>query len=372
VAGLRLRIVHTESSLGWGGQELRILAEAEGLARRGHTVRIVCPQEARLYREAQARGIDVRALPIARKRVPALAALAAALRAEAPQVLCTHSSTDSWLGALAARVLRGPPAIVRVRHISAPVPRNALSRWLYRQAARVVTTGEALRRELIARLGLDPARVVSVPTGADPARFRPGDRRAARARLGLPAEAFVVGVVATLRSWKGHRYLVEAIGRLPERFQLLVVGDGPQREPLAAQIAALGLERRVHLVGERADVLPWLHALDAFALPSYANEGVPQALVQAMLVGLPSVVTLAGAIDELAAHERTALVVPPRNAHALAEALARLAADSALAREMGEAARRHCVENHTLERMLDRMEALYLEVTRRPAGGPRA
>jgi len=113
------------------------------------------------------------------------------------------------------------------------------------------------------------------------------------------------------------------------------------------------------MAGDQRDVLPWLQALDLFALPSYANEGVPQALVQAMLCGLPCVTTTVGSIGELARHEVTALVVPPREPHALAAAIARLAEDPALRKELGVAARRHCVENFSYERMLDRMEAIY-------------
>jgi glycosyltransferase involved in cell wall biosynthesis len=150
--------------------------------------------------------------------------------------------------------------------------------------------------------------------------------------------------------------------RLPQGIELLVVGDGPMRETLEARIVKLGLQDRVHMQGNQADVLPWLRALDIFVLPSYANEGVPQALVQAMLVELACVTTSVGGIPELAEHERTALVVPPRDPPALAAAIERLAQDEGLRRELGEAARKHCVEGYSYERMLDRMEAIYASV----------
>ena len=343
-----LRIVHTESSLGWGGQELRILAEAQGLIRRGHAVMLLCPYEARIYSAAPHWGVPAAALPIGRKRLKGVRSLMEWFRANPCDVVCTHSSTDSWLAALARRALGRPPRLVRLRHISAPVPRGPLSRWLYMRAAdRVITTGEALRRSLIEANGFDPARIESVPTGMDAGRFRPGEKRASRARFGLPQDRTLVGIVATLRDWKGHEYLLEALARLPDSVELVVVGDGPVRGAVEAHIDRLRLRGRVHMQGEQADVLPWLRALDLFALPSYANEGVPQALVQAMLVELPCVTTNVGAIPEIAEHERTALVVPPRNADALAAALGRLAADEGLRRELGEAARKHCVEGYS-------------------------
>jgi glycosyltransferase involved in cell wall biosynthesis len=355
-----LIIVHTESSLGWGGQEIRILSESQGMIRRGHRVTILCPAEARLFSEAPAWGVPAVALPIARKRVAGLKALVEWFRENRCDVVNTHSSTDSWLAALALVALGRPFPIVRTRHISARVPRNPLSKWLYaRAAARVVTAGEALKRRLVEENGIPAARIESVPTGMDAARYRPGSRAAARAKLGLAESATLVGIVATLRSWKGHRFLLEAMQQVPETIALAIVGDGPQREALERQVHALGLDARVRMAGDQADVLPWLQALDIFALPSYANEGVPQALVQAMLCGLPCITTAAGSIPELATHEATALVVPPRDAGALAGAIRRLAANEGLRRELGEAARRHCVENFSYERMLDRMEAIY-------------
>jgi glycosyltransferase involved in cell wall biosynthesis len=355
-----MKIVHTESSLGWGGQELRILAEAQGLARRGHELTLLCPPEARIFGEAPGWGLRTVPLPIGRKRPAGVLALRRWFSENPADVVSTHSSTDSWLSAFALLGRRTP--IVRTRHISAQVPRNFMSRWLYSRAARIVTAGEALRRELIERNGLSPDRVESVPTGADPSRFRPGDRAHARALLDLPGDKTLIGIVATLRSWKGHRYLLEA---LPSQATLVIVGDGPQRQALEAQVDRLGIGERVVFAGNQRDVVPWLQALDIFALPSYANEGVPQALLQAMLTGLPCVTTHVGSMSELAIDGRTALVVPPMQVPALQHALARLIGNEDLRRTLGEAARAHSAQTLSAERMLDRMEAIY----RRAAGG---
>jgi glycosyltransferase involved in cell wall biosynthesis len=349
-----LAIVHTESSLGWGGQELRILGEAQGLARRGHELTLLCAPEARIYTEAPAWGLRTVALPIAKKRPAGIFALRRWLAANRCDVLSTHSSTDSWLSAFATMGRSLP--MVRTRHISAPVPRNVLTRWLYRRASRIVTAGETLKRDLMERTGVPAERIESVPTGADPQRYRPGDRRAARMQLGLPLEATIIGIVATLRSWKGHRYLIEA---LPESAMLVIVGDGPQRAALVSQVSTLKMEARVRFAGNQRDVVPWLQALDIFALPSYANEGVPQALLQAMLVGLPCVTTNVGSIAELARDGETALVVPPQDVRALANTLQKLIGDAPLRARLGDAARRHCAERFSYERMLDRMEAIY-------------
>ena len=98
-----MRILHTESSLGWGGQEIRILTEAAGMMRRGHRVGLICPRSSRIFSEARRFGVPVTALPIARRRPVGIVALARFLATHPVNVVNTHSSIDSWLVALACR-----------------------------------------------------------------------------------------------------------------------------------------------------------------------------------------------------------------------------------------------------------------------------
>ena len=362
--GGSLKILHTEASCGWGGQEIRILEEARGLIGRGHEVCVACPVHARMTAEAPRFGVPVVALSLEFKTVAGFKALRRHLAATRPDVVNTHSSADSWLTGLACATLTDPPAIVRTRHISAPVSGNFANRWLYRQADGVVTTGESLRRHLLATLDLDPARVASVPTGIDTQRFSPvkcaTDKAAAKAALGFDPQQRHVGIVATLRSWKGHLFLLDAFAQLnrPE-LHLLIVGEGPMREPIEEKIGALGLGGHVTLAGQRRDPELWLQALDVFCLPSYANEGVPQAILQAMLCALPIVTTPVGAILEAVSDGDTALIVPPQDAAALAAAIARLLDDSSLATRLGEAARHRASADFSKEAMLDRMESIF-------------
>jgi len=162
-----LSIAHTEASLDWGAQALRILAEAQGLMRRGHQVRLICPPEARIFAEASAWGVPVTGAPVGRKRPVGLKAMVEWFRRNRCDVISTHSQTDSWLAALAMLALGRPIPIVRTRHApSPPVSTNRLTRWLYTRAiARIVTTDEAARRELIERNGYPAERIDAVPTG---------------------------------------------------------------------------------------------------------------------------------------------------------------------------------------------------------------
>jgi glycosyltransferase involved in cell wall biosynthesis len=361
-----LKILHTEASCGWGGQEIRILEEASGLIARGHEVSVACPAHARMTAEAARFGVPVVSLPIEFKTLAGFSALRSYLANLAPDVVNTHSSADSWLTGLACATLGKPAAIVRTRHISAPVSGNLFNRWLYRQAKGVVTTGESLRRHLLETLDLDPARVTSVPTGIDTERFAPADKAAAKLTLGLDPAQRHLGIVATLRSWKGHLFLLDAFAQLkrPE-LHLLIVGEGPMRGPIEEKIAALGIRERVTLAGQRSDPEHWLQAMDVFCLPSYANEGVPQAILQAMLCGLPIVTTPVGAILEAVSDNDTALIAAPKDAAALAAAIARLLDDDALATRLGDAARRVASADFSREAMLDKMEQLFFAATQK-------
>lgn len=360
-----MHIVHTEASLGWGGQEIRVLSEARGLIRRGHRVTLLCPERAQIYTAAPDYGVPAVALPIYKKRLPDFFALRRWLAGHGRQVdvLNTHSSTDSWLAALACRTLADAPPIVRTRHLSTPVNGSRGTRWLYEQAcAHVVVTGEKLKEQLVRDNGFAAGHLTSIPTGIDTERFQPRARLAARAALGLDPAATYVGILATLRDWKGHTVLFEALASLlPRRpgLRLLVVGDGPYRDRLDLKAEALGVVGAIDFVGHRLDAEAWLNAADLFALPSWGDEGVSQALMQAMATALPIVTTPVGSLTEVIHDGETGLIVPPRDAPALAGAIDRLLSDAALAQRLGTAARALAVARCGEERMLERMEAVF-------------
>lgn len=339
---------------------------------RGHRVQIWAAPDSTILVEAAARGLPQRALPIGRKTLAGLLALRRAIVEAGPDVINTHSSTDTWLAALATLGLRAAPPIVRTRHISAPVPRNLASRWLYQRATRhIVTTGERLRASLIHDNGFDARRITSVPTGIDSAQFHPGDKADARRALGLEPSARYIGIVATLRSWKGHLYLLDAFARLaPEDagLRLLIVGDGPMHDVIVDRIKALGLTDNVVLAGRRKDVPAWLRALDIFCLPSYANEGVPQALVQAMLTGLPVVTTAVGSITEAVSDGCTGRIVVERDVEQLVAALRQVLCDRVLAEKLGQQARAWALQQFELTTMLTRMEDIFRQVIENGSG----
>jgi glycosyltransferase involved in cell wall biosynthesis len=359
-----LSIVHTENSCGWGGQEIRILTEARGFQDRGHRVTLVAPAEAPIADAGERLGLPVVRLDIRRKRVANFVALRDWLAEHRARIdiINTHSSTDSWLSGLACATMRDAPPIVRTRHVSTTIRNRPTTRWLYgRATAHIVTTGEALRRQLARDNGVPLEKMTSIPTGIDLTRFVPGDAAAARAHLGLTPKP-ALGIVATLRDWKGHDMLFESLAR--DRagwgaWNVLVVGDGPYRARLDAQLRALGLVDRIRFAGQQEDVVPWLQSIDLFALPSWGEEGVPQAILQAMACAIPVVSTTVGAITEAVTDGATGIIVPPRDVDALGRALARLRDDEPLRKRFGDAGRARAERDFGIDRMLDAMEGVF-------------
>ncbi|MBX3497748.1 MAG: glycosyltransferase family 4 protein [Parvibaculum sp.] len=363
-----MKILHTEASPGWGGQEIRVLDESQGFIERGHKVWLAARADAQIVPAAKQRGIEVFELPFQRVNFTSVRAMAELLRQLDPDIVVTHSRNDTWIAALGILFGHSRTKLIRLRHVSIPVKPGIRNRWLYgSRASRVVTTGEAIRAHLIDVLKLAPDHVLSIPTGTDLSRYRPGDKVAARAKLGLPQDKKLIGMVATLRSWKGHRFLVDAMldKRLDDALAVLV-GDGPQDENLAKQVAERGLKDRVIFAGRREDVQDWLRAFDVFALPSTGNEGIPQALMQAMATALPVVTTPVGAIPEIVSDRETGILVGAEDPAALAAGIHLAITDRELANRIGSAASALISKNYTRDSMLDNMEKVFFAALAKP------
>lgn len=347
-----MRILHTEASRGWGGQEIRILTEARVFIAHGHDVRLVCDPDSQILQAAPRYGVPAIAIDLKRKSLASWRALRAVIADFRPDVINPHSSIDGWMVALARLGMRPRPRVVRTRHISAAIPRNPASRWLWRQGCDfVMTTGEMIVDQLTTDGFLPRERVSSVPTGIDTEVFAAGDKAAARAALGLPADAWLLGSVATLRSWKGHLHLVDAFAGLDApKARLVIVGDGPEGHEVVARVAQHGLEDRVIMAGRRDDVPKWLSAFDAFALASYANEGVPQAILQAMAAELPIVSCPIGGIPECTRGVESVTLVPPKDSEALRVAIQAMH-DTPPSAEARAGGRRRVLDVYSLERM---------------------
>jgi len=357
------RIVHSECSLGWGGQEHRVLAELAGFQRRGCPVWLLAPPTAQLNLRASAAGMAVVPLSVVKCQYPFTAVrLACWLRSIRAQIVNTHSSRDGWVVGLAARLAR-VPLLIRSRHIDVDYPNRWISRHAFTTFAdHVLTTSDKITGHLRAAFALQPEGVSTVATGIDVQRFSPDGPRMELPELSHRPRLPVIGMVSVLRSWKGHSTFLAAAKLLLDaglRARFVIVGDGPQRNNLQAQIAALGLGGAVVLTGHREDVPEVLRALSALVIASTKHEGVPQIGLQALACKTPVVGSDAGGTPEIIRHGETGRNFPAGDPKALAAAIS----DTLSAREetaaMSERGRATVEQHHSLDTMLDRLEVIY-------------
>jgi glycosyltransferase involved in cell wall biosynthesis len=364
-----VNILVAESSTTVGGQEHAVLLHAERLLKRGHHLQLVLEPDSPICRMAMERRLPVRPLGMQRWRYPlAIARFRRLLYRERPAILHVNSSRDSWIGGLAARLVQPRPKIIRTRHISAPLNSSAATQLLYHRLFDmvIVTGGERTRRDLIERDGMVPDRVAAFPIGLDVDYFSPGEPdHDIRAELGLPRGQLLVGLISYLRDYKGHYYLIEAAARIAGRrddVTFLIVGEGPEEPVIRAQIARLGLNRTVLLLGFRHDLLNVFRSLDLFAIPTIEGDTIPQVLMQALAVGLPVVSTTTGSIPDVLRDRESGFIVPPRNTDALAARISDLLDDPALRERMGRQGRATVVGSYSIDRMVDELERVYERV----------
>ena len=356
-----MMVLHTESSLGWGGQELRTVLEANALAIRGYEVRVACSPKSQFGERSELEHGTLIYGSLEKKSVRGLYEAYRILNTIKPDVVITHSSTDSWLFALARHFSKKTCGLVRIRHVRATVEPNFMTRWLYQQAHMVVTTSEDIKAHLNDALKLREESVKSIPTGVDERMYYPvatEARRTLRQQFGMTDGISHLLMVSTLRSWKGHEIVLNALRDLPGT-SLHIVGDGPQEAYLRERAVALGLKDRVRFWGHHAEVAGFYQAADVFLQPSLCHEGVSQSLLQAGACQIPVVASDIGGLNEVVAHDQTGLLVPPGDSSALADAIMVCVKNPVEASDRARAFKSKVLEEHTITVMVTRMEQVY-------------
>jgi glycosyltransferase involved in cell wall biosynthesis len=358
-----MKILHLEASPGWGGQEIRVLREAEGMRSRGHEVILGVMQGGTLIQEGCKAGFTVYPLNFNKARWPScLFRLLSLIRRHRIDLVNTHSSLDAWIGGIAARISGVP--IVRTRHLSTLIKPGWNSRLLYGNLADfVVTTCASIIPMICVQSGKTQDRCQSIPTGVDPAkvRFEEEASRKARADLGISQVDFLIGTACFIRSWKGIADFLKAADLLRDIGGILkwVVIGGGHEKAYREMAKDLKLDGIVHFTGHLENPFPLMGALDVFALLSTANEGVSQAILQAAYLGKPLISTTIGGLGEVCQHLATGIQVDPFSPDQVARAALDLKESPSLCKTLGQNGKKLVEEQFTLERTIDQMERVY-------------
>ena len=302
-------------------------------------------------------------------------------RRYAPDIVHLHFCVlFSWLP-FALR-LGGAKGIVATEHISLPIQRRSLLLDLAvraRNAAcllpvrRILSVSGFVRRRLIESDHVPPAKITVLYNGIDLDRFSTSaePRAAIRRRLGVPEDHGIVTSVGQLIDSKGIDYLIDAAAGLAGRkdrppITWLVVGDGDRREALMRKAEGLGLGETMRFLGKRDDVQSILASSDVFVFPSVWDEALGYVLLEAMAMGVPVVASRVGGIPEVIRDGENGLLVAPRNAGEIAQAIVRLLDDPMARERMGREGRRTVEERFSIASMVDATAAVYAEVAGQP------
>lgn len=371
---MMLRTAQMVDNLHIGGAQKLLVTYVRAAQQRGIAVDVIGLDRADtpLAAELRAAGARVVGFPSRTLLDPVrLARLVRHLRCTGAEVLQTHLTYANILGAVAGR-LTGRPVVATLHsvseeaHVYNPV-RHALETWALRHAVRrVVAVGPTVAG--VAQQRLEGRPIDVVPNAVVPPPALAVDERAAlRRQLVGDATRPLLIAVGRVTGAKGYTDLIAAMAQLRPRrppAALVIAGGGKTIDHLAAQIASLGLAEHVKLLGPREDVPRLLAAADLFVSSSHW-EGLPLALLEAMMAGRAVVATAVGDVPT-AVVAGTGVLVPPRQPEALAAALDALLDDPVRIEQVGQAAREHATRTYGVDAWMERLLALYAEAAKQP------
>ena len=319
--GKVIKVLHTEWSDGWGGQEIRIINEMIAVREKGVEVFLACRDHALIKQKALENNIKVFILPFrGNADFKTLFSLRKIIKEHSIDIINTHSGKDTWVGGLAAKLAGSK--FIRTRHLSNRI-RSSRTNFINELADYIFTTGESVRANMIRFNRIKPEKIQSIPTGIDADLFDPDkyNKQVCRKLCNIKNNEIAIGMVAVLRQFKRHDLFLQMAKALIERYPeknltFLIAGDGPQKENIIAWIDELDLAVNVKLLGHVNQVPELLSALDIFVLSSDSKEGVPQSVMQALLMNKTVVSTDSGSTKDLF-HQNNFQIVEVSSVNAL-------------------------------------------------------
>lgn len=367
---MSIPILYFITELSTGGAQNALLRLLKGLDRESFSPAVACLYngDGAVAQEIRALGIDVFDAQMRHKAdLLALLRLYRHIRRTRPTILHTSLFHANLPGRILGR-LAGVLSIICSERTMAMESewRYRVNRWTIGLVDSVVVVSANVRDFCLSHIGLPADKLVVIYNGVDLPNNRLALQEESRAELGLPLDVPIVGAVSRLDPVKGVDVLLQAFASV-EDAHLAIVGDGPERVPLAVLADDLGVSNRIHWAGHRRDVPRLLPAFDLFVQPSL-HEGLPNAVLEAMAAGLPVVATAVGGTPEVVDDEVTGFLVPPRDPQALAQGLRALLHNSDLRRKMGRAGRDRVEQYFSLKQMVKQTQALYERLLE--TGGP--
>jgi glycosyltransferase involved in cell wall biosynthesis len=354
--------LHIDTQRGWRGGQRQVLLTVLGLRERGYRAVLIAHPDGELAKRASEGHDLLKLAPRTEVDLHAGWKLARIIKQLTPDVVHAHDPHAVAIAslALAFNTSSEGPSLVASRRVAFRLNPHAFSRWKYRQVDCFIAASNSIHTNLV-NDGIEASKVITVYEGIDVHRIQAEPPANIHAEFWLPTNAPIVGATGALTAEKGHRHLIDAaalvIREVPDA-RFVILGEGDLRPALERQIRELHLDKHVLMPGFRPDVLAFLRSFDLFVMPSIA-EGLGTSLLDAMAASKATVATNTGGIPEVVADEETGLLVPPRDHHALAQAISRLLKDGPARERMGTAGLERVQRVFSAERMVDQTLAVY-------------
>ncbi len=335
----------------------------------GADVHIICAQNSHSDRAFREAGFSCRYWPAAGYFQPQSIIRAQRYFKELrPDIIHVHYSRDLWW-IIPSLIFLPQPVVVLSKHIGTQKPkRDFLHTALYSRVDRMIAISEVIRKNIVDTHPVRPEKVALVHHGIDLSRYDPEkiDRMSVREQLGYTQDHFVIGITGRLQASKGYLELLEAADSLREAFpnnRYLLVGDASvgereQAQRILAFIAEKGLQDIVQTTGFRSDIPEMLAAMDLFVFPSHA-EAFGLVVIEAMAMGKAIISSNCDGIPDLIEDGRHGVLITPKRAELLAQAIRKLVVDTPLRQKLATEARGRAIRCFTKERMMKNLLQVY-------------
>jgi glycosyltransferase involved in cell wall biosynthesis len=357
-------ILHTESSPNFGGQELRIIHEIEGLKNFGIESLLLCKKNSAI--ELIARKKDIKHLtttfyssidPVS------IAKIFTIIKKFDIKLINSHSGYDAWCSVPACYALNIP--FIRSRHIGLKLKDKNFTKFIYGRFAKKIIATSKYISDQIQDIGVNKDKIEVVPTGIDPEKFLNPTPFNLRKDYSIPDKNTLLCFASVMKSDKGPHILLKSLPEVLKKINnltLVLAGNGNFLDKCKKLTEESGLSKNVIYTGHVDNIPGLLNEIDIFILPAIRPEGIPQSLLQAFASRRPVITSDIGGINEAAKHDETAFLVEPRDISHLSGAIIYLLENKEYSQNLAENGYNLFLQKYTLISMLKKMKNIYEEI----------
>ena len=369
----KLKILHTNFNIGWGGQSNRVFNISKGLRNLGHDVTLVVPENSDLKKKAEEHNLDLNTNVKFKSGLNYsdfrdYSFLKALIEKNKFDIVHTHGSKDSWTGILASRTSHIKPLTVRTRHNIFPVNTHILNRMLYKKwTDEIVVICQYLKNDFLKRGIAREGHINVIHSGLiDKAHNLSEDSNDKfRKDFKISDKDIVIGMCANFVWYKGHKYLAKASGEIYEKYPntvFVILGDGKKeiKEEVSEIFKKCGTFDRLIMPGFYKNMHSFYKTCDIIVHPAL-SEGCCNVVLEAFSYGVPVVASDVGGIPDMVEDHNTGILIPPKDHKSIVKGVFELLSNNSLKTSMINNARKKFHDEFTVDKMVEKTEKLYFK-----------